>query len=181
MHDEEKNDNFLNDDELEPKTTATTPSPDDPFAPLQPATGPTVSPDTGNGRRFNLKRLWIWAAALVAAVLTIAIILRYFVPYVSEARVTGYITSVERRGLLIKTFEGEMITESSLTDTTRVYSRDFSFSVDNDSLARRLQDFQGTGRAVVVTYKRYYGMIPWRGASTCIVTDMRPADNQAIF
>ena len=71
-----------------------------------------------------------------------------------------------------KTFEGEMITNEMLTDTTRIYQRSVTFSVPDDSLARELQQRQSTGRPVILLTKRYHGSLPWRGASTTIVTDI---------
>lgn len=126
-------------------------------------------------RRHPLRRALIWCGVAVAAVLAAVAWLRYFNPYVEDAKTTGYITSVERRGIIFKTFEGQMITNESLTDTTRVYSRDFAFSIPDDSLARAIQAWQGTGRPVTLTYKRYYGSLPWRGASLTVATGIAPA------
>lgn len=99
----------------------------------------------------------------------VTVYVRYFTPYVTDSRATGYITNVERRGIFFKTFEGEMISEAALTDTTRVYTRDMSFSIPSDSLALRLQNLQGSGRPVRLTFERYYGNLPWRGATNCIL------------
>ncbi len=116
--------------------------------------------------------MWFFSIVIVALAATIYI--RYFTPYVTDSRMTGYITNVERRGIFFKTFEGEMISETALTDTTRVYTRDFVFSIPDDSVARAMQSLQGSGRPVRVTYERFYGTLPWRGASTCIVTAAEP-------
>lgn len=134
------------------------------------------SDDPTPPRRHTLRKALIWCAVIVTVVLAAIAWLRYFNPYVEDAKVTGYITSVERRGIIFKTFEGQMITNESLTDTTRVYSRDFAFSVPDDSLARTIQSWQGTGRPVTLTYKRYYGSLPWRGASLTVATAITPAN-----
>lgn len=160
MEFEEKPDYFVN---QEPEKPAH--DPNDPFAPL---------PDSGENdekkppHRFK-KWLW-WTLAIFAVILAVACYIRYFNPYIVDSKLMGYVTNVERRGIIFKTYEGEMITESSLTDTTRVYSRDFIFSVDDPKLALELQNCQGTGRQVTVTYKKYYGTLPWRGASRNIIT-----------
>lgn len=163
MEFEEKPDNFLN-----PEPAGPAYNPDDPFAPLPPQGGD--GDNNRSDRRRQLRRRLLWGAGVIAVALAVTVYIRYFNPYVVDARVTGYITNVERRGIVFKTFEGEMITEASLTDTTRVYSRDFSFSVDDPVLARELQDNQGTGRPLTLTFKKFYGVIPWRGASRNIVT-----------
>lgn len=121
---------------------------------------------------------WLWFFLVVAVVLAAAVTIRYFVPYVTESRVIGYVTLVEKRGIVFPTFEGEMVSESQLADTTRIYSRDLSFSIPDDDLALRLQQYQGTGRPVTVTFKRYYGTLPWRGASNTVAVDFMPAEKQ---
>ena len=86
----------------------------------------------------------------------------------------GYVVSVERRGIIFKTFEGEMVSHSALEDSTRVYAREINFSIPSDSLARVLQSYQGTGRPVTVTLERYYGTLPWRGASPTVAVAVEP-------
>ncbi len=116
------------------------------------------------------RKFLTWVVCISIAVIAVTIYIRYFNPYVTDARTRGYVTQVERRGIIFKTFEGEMISESALTDTTRVYSRDFNFTIPDDSLALRLQAVQGTGRQVTLTYKKYYATVPWRGSSVNVVT-----------
>lgn len=121
-------------------------------------------------RRHRGRKVLAWVIFICIIVLAAGFYIRYFNPYVAEARASGYITNVEKRGIIFKTFEAEMISESALADTTRIYTRDFTFSIPSDSLARILQPLQGTGRKVTVVYERYYGMLPWRGGSPCVLT-----------
>lgn len=125
---------------------------------------------------FSMSRrtYWtLWGIFIALAVLLVAFFIRYCNPYVTDAAARGYITTVERRGIIFKTFEGQMISEEALTDTTRLYSRDVSFSIPNDSLAIKLRDYQGTGRPVEIHYSLYWGVLPWRGASKMIVTGIK--------
>ena len=107
-------------------------------------------------------------------ILAVTVGIRYFVPYVTESKVTGYVTLVEKRGIICRTFEGEMVSESQLADKGNVYSRDVYFSIPDDETARRLQQYQGTGTPVTITCKRYYGTLPWRGASNNILVSFQP-------
>ncbi|MBD5193275.1 MAG: hypothetical protein HDS91_01975 [Bacteroidales bacterium] len=139
-----------------------------------------ASSSAGSGRpaprpRHRMRKFLLWVGFIVVVGLAAAVYIRYFNPYVTDARVKGYITSVERRGIIFKTFEGEMITEQALADTIRVYSRDFTFTIPDEAMAMELQQYQGTGRPVTITFSRYYGMLPWRGASTAVLTAI---DNQ---
>ncbi len=138
----------------------------------------TFPPQPGDDRRPRPRRrgrrilFWIITVAILAA--AGAFYVRYFVPHTTETRTRGYITLVEKRGIVFKTFECEMVSESRLADTTRVYSRDMVFSIPTDSLGRLLQTYQSTGRPVTVTTKSYYGTLPWRGATNIILTDIQP-------
>lgn len=136
-------------------------------------------PVTPVKKRHPVRKFFIWLIVIAVIVLTAAMYIRYFNPYVSDAKVTGYITNVERRGVFFKTYEGEMISRQKLTDPNHIYSRDFYFTVPSDSLARVLQGMQGTGHPVTLIYDRYWGMLPWRGGSTIVITGIdKEADNQ---
>ncbi len=141
-----------------------------------PQSASASSTTSGSPRpRHRMRKFLLWVGFVIVVALAATIYIRYFNPYVTDARVRGYVTTVERRGILFKTYEGEMITEQSLADTIRVYSRDFTFTIPDEEMAKELQQYQGTGRQVTVTYSRYYGMLPWRGASTAVLTAI---DNQ---
>ncbi len=155
------------------------PKPADPHtSPSDSAEGAAIDDNPADDptppRRYPWRRIIALCVFITAAVLAAIGWIRYFNPYAEDARVTGYITSVERRGIFFKTFEGQMITSESLTDTTRVYSRDFNFSIPDDSLALAIQSYQGSGRPVTLTYERYYGALPWRGSSLAIITSVTP-------
>lgn len=120
------------------------------------------------------KRILIWFFIIIICALGLTVWIRYFVPYVTESQSTGFVTLVEKRGIVFHTFEGEMVSESQLADTQRVYSRDVYFSIPDDNLARRLQQYQGSGTPVRLTFKRYYGTLPWRGASNNILVSFTP-------
>lgn len=133
--------------------------------------------DSPKRKRRRAHRRLFWFFLIVFIVLCTAFYIRYFVPYTSETLTTGYITLVEKRGIFFKTFEGEMISESVLADTSKVYSRDFYFSIPDDSLGRLVQSYQGTGKRVTLTTQKYYGTLPWRGSQKSVVTAVTPAVN----
>lgn len=128
-----------------------------------------TSADKPGKRRHRGRKLLIWLIVIIVLGGTAAVWLRYYTPYI-ESEESGFITNMERRGLIFKTYEGQMITESALTDTARVYSRDFTFSVTDPALADSLQALSGSGRKVTISYERYYGALPWRGSQPVIVT-----------
>lgn len=116
---------------------------------------------------------WFWVAcAGVVIGLIIAGWLRYFSPYVEDATQYGYVENIERRGTIFKTYEGTLIPYKELMDTTRLYSRDFVFSVGDNKAAASLRQAQYDARPVRVSYKKYHATVPWRGASKIIITDV---------
>lgn len=119
-------------------------------------------------------RRWLVGLAVMCVVILVAIFwVRYLNPCAVEAQATGYVTNLEKRGVIFKTFEGVMATRSGINDTAAVYARDFTFTVANDSLAHLLQDKALAHRPVTVVYERYYGTLPWRGSSKNVVTAIR--------
>ncbi len=130
------------------------------------------SPEDNPGKRRSRSRLkWVITFVLiVVAALGVTVWLRYYTPYVEDARMNIYVVNVERRGLLFKTYEAEVISQGALTDTTRIYTRQLDMSIEDSSLARELQTLQSTGKPITISYKKYYGMLPWRGSSTEIIT-----------
>lgn len=126
-------------------------------------------PEAPQPRQWYRRRWVWWTAAVLVAVMAVAFYLRYCNPYVTDARMTGFVTKVEKRGIIFKTYEADFISEAALTDTTRVYSHNVSFSVDDPAVVARLQTMQGSGRPVTVVYETYYATLPWRGASKNVI------------
>lgn len=132
-----------------------------------------------NGSRWTF---WLWiAGAAVVIGLIIGCWLRYFSPYVEDATQYGYIEHIEKRGTVFKTYEGVMIPYKDLMDTTRIYNRDFVFSVDNDKAAAMLKRAQLSAKPVRVGYKIYHATLPWRGAAKIVVTEADTIDPKKIL
>lgn len=126
-------------------------------------------------KRHRGRKFLLWFIFIVLLVGGGAFWVRYLNPYTEDTLTTGYITNVEKRGIFFKTYEGEMVSENVALDSARVYQRDLHFSIPSAELARELQSYQGSGRKVTITTEKYYGVLPWRGASNVIVTNVEPA------
>lgn len=125
---------------------------------------------------------WLWAvAALVVIGLIIGCWIRYFSPYVEDATQFGYVENIEKRGSIFKTYEGTLIPYRELMDTTRVYSRDFIFSVKDDSTAAILKKALYDAKPVRVGYKKYHATVPWRGANKILVTSADTVNPEKIL
>lgn len=140
----------------------------------------TTAENTGAGhddvkpRHGKMRKVLAWTVFVGAVILGAVFYLRYCTPYVTDARLKCYVVNVEKRGLIFKTYEADVVSESAVTDTARLYSRDYSFSIEDRELARKLRDMQGSGRPVMVSYEKYYGTLPWRGSSKLVVVGMEP-------
>lgn len=145
-----------------------------------PQTEPDPEPDPSSPQPHRTthprgcRRILLIATAIILIAATLAIYIRYFTPYVTDSVATGTVANVERRGIFFKTFEAEIITETTLADTTHIYTTQLNLSIPSDSIAHTLQNLQGTPRQIRIYYSRYYGTLPWRGASTAVITSIQP-------
>lgn len=125
---------------------------------------------------------WLWlGGAFVIVALMIGIWLRFFSPYIDEASQVGYVENIERRGTIFNTYEGVLIPYKEIFDTTRIYTRDFIFTAADEQVAIALKKASFDVRPVRVSYKRYHGILPWRGSSKTIVTAVDSVDPQKIL
>ena len=127
-------------------------------------------------------RIYLWltvAAVIVAAIVTVYI--RYFSPYIEGATQYGYVEDIRQEGMVFKTFEGLLIPYKELMDTTRIYQRDFAFTAADEHVAAELKRAQLARRPVRVEYKRYFGVLPGRGASQVIITYVDSVDPRRIL
>lgn len=120
---------------------------------------------------------WLWLTfALIVVGLVVGCWIRYFSPHVEDATQYGYVENIEKRGMIFKTYEGTLIPYKELLDTTRIYNRDFVFSVDDQKVADKMKDAMYKAKPMRLTYKKYYATVPWRGANKIVVTDADTVD-----
>ena len=131
------------------------------------------------------KRNWrFWVLCGAGAVLIgilIALYMRFFMPYVQDASMCGYVEGIERRGRVVTTFEGVLLPYKELKDTTRVYKKDFLFSTTDEAMATQLRRMQYANRPVRVEYKVYKGWLPWRGDENVIITKVDSVNPRSIL
>lgn len=129
------------------------------------------------------RKIWKWwlGGIIAALALTVWLWIWFFHPYVDGAVKYGYIKSMERRGTVVKTFEGVLIPYRELGDTTPTYFEPVPFSVDGDSLAARMKAMMLECVPVRLEYEVYHTALPWKGAETLIVTKADSADVSKIL
>jgi hypothetical protein len=124
---------------------------------------------TGMVRRT--KKILRWLLFLIVIIGVISIYWKYFYTY-SEGYRAGLLQKFSNKGIIFKTYEGEMILSSvSSTKDVAIASEKFQFSVINKSLARQFDTLQG--ETVIVHYKQKNGSAFWRGDSPYLVDSIK--------
>ncbi len=175
---EEDNDFFDSDDEpaLAKKTKIPKLDPEDPDywieeeSPLS-----TIIP-----KPRNTWKIWLGAAVGIL-VLIIFSWIWFMRPYSDNAVKYGYIKNMERRGSIIKTFEGAMIPYKELGDPNPFYFEEVKFSVESDSLASVMKRMMLGCVPVRVEYETYRTPLPWKGEATMIILKADTADPKKIL
>ena len=178
---DKQEDYYLHDFSKESETSAT-PQPAPQTQPEQPGQSSQPQfqfsqsagePERRAPRRHRGRKVLLWFIFIVLVAGGVAFWLRYLNPYTVDSLVTGYITNVDRQGLFFKTYEGQMISEGLAGDSAQVYQHDVRFSIPSPELALELLSLQGTGRKVTLVTEKFYGVLPWRGASNVVVTGIK--------
>lgn len=111
-----------------------------------------------------------WIVSLVVIVgLAAFIFFKFFFVY-SEGVNEGDINYFQKEGFIFKTYEGKMIQTGvkSIKGTQgTIQSNEFKFSVEDENVAQRLNEVSNMG--VRLHWKRYLGVLPWRGNSQYVV------------
>lgn len=118
--------------------------------------------------RFTIRLLLLALAVLLAWLLFI-----YFAVY-SEGSRSGMVIKLSKRGVVFKTWEGQLNMQSfgAIDASGASLNEVFNFSVQkgNDVLYRELEEASLSGERVNLHYVERYARLPWRGETTYFVT-----------
>lgn len=109
---------------------------------------------------------------IVSSVLVVAlgvfVFFKFFFVY-SEGVNEGDINYFQKEGFIFKTYEGKMIQTgyNSRNSSATIQSNEFKFSVDDEDVARQIEN--NSSRQIKLHWKRYLGVLPWRGNSQYVV------------
>ncbi|GMQ24344.1 hypothetical protein Aoki45_10260 [Algoriphagus sp. oki45] len=93
----------------------------------------------------------------------------YFV--FGEGVKAGSLNYFVKKGVVFKTYEGRMVQEGFQSPTSgALQSNEFRFSVTDPEVAAQLE--RNSGKHLELRYKEYNGMLPWRGTSVYVVTEV---------
>ncbi len=177
---EEDNDYFDSDEDPAPvvkKPRAPKLDPEDPDYWIEEDESPISSIISKPRKKWK----WMLAAALTFIAMIIFVWIWFFRPYTDNAVKYGYIINMERRGSLIKTFEGTMIPYKELGDPDPFYFKEVKFSVPTDSLAAVMKRMMLGCIPVRVEYEIYHTPLPWKGEEKMIILKADTADPRKIL
>jgi hypothetical protein len=123
----------------------------------------------------KVRKFFKWLISLIVIVLIIFFYIKYFYTY-SDGYRAGLLQKFSRKGILFKTYEGELVLSSvagtSGNNSAVIASEKFYFSVKSDSLAAQFDTLQG--RSVIVHYHQKKSPVFWRGDSPYLVDGVKP-------
>lgn len=122
------------------------------------------------------KFAWIFGSILIVVLAGIFWYKFYFV--FGEGVKAGSLNYFVKKGVIFKTYEGRVVQEGFQSPTAGgLQSNEFRFSVVDEDVAGKLE--RASGRFVELRYKEYNGMLPWRGTSNFVVTEVLTIKDEA--
>ena len=126
-----------------------------------------TKPSRWTGVVKKTKKVFRWTGYALILILVSFIYFKYFFTY-SEGYRAGLLQKFSNKGVVFKTYEGELILSSvSSTSNVALASEKFQFSVLKKDVSPMFDTLQG--RNVIVHYIEKKGIVPWRGDSKYLV------------
>lgn len=112
--------------------------------------------------------------------LAVFIYVKFFFVY-SEGTNEGDINYFQREGFVFKTYEGKMIQTgyNSHNTSATIQSNEFKFSVVDERIAEQIDS--NSSRQIKLHWKRYLGILPWRGNSQFVVDSIISVKRPAVI
>jgi len=124
-----------------------------------------------SGFAQKAKKVLRWTLIITVIILGIFIYWKYFYTY-SEGYRAGLLQKFSSKGMIFKTYEGEMILSSvSSNRDVALASEKFLFTMTNKALVRQFDTLQG--EMVIVHYKQKNGRLPWQGDTPYLVDSVK--------
>ena len=121
--------------------------------------------------KHMLKKIMWYTGLGLLLILAIFIYWKFFFTY-SEGYRAGLLQKFSNKGTIFKTYEGEIILSSVISNKNVVLaSEKFYFSVTDEKLASKLDTLQG--QFVILHYVQKNSTLPWRGESLYLADSVR--------
>jgi hypothetical protein len=127
----------------------------------------SAKPSRWAGAVKKTRRFLNWVLAFLFIFLAIFVYIKYFYTY-SEGYRAGLLQKFSNKGIIFKTYEGELILSSvATTSNVAIASEKFQFTVLKKNVNIKFDTLQG--KNVIVHYIEKKGPLPWRGDSRYLV------------
>ncbi len=113
-------------------------------------------------------RITMWSV-LVLGILSAAGYYTYRTYTISEGSRTGTLYKISKKGVMFKTYEGQLLLAGS---TMMTQQSTWDFSAQNSSVYEELQKYEG--KNVKCHYKQKVDAFPWQGDTDYIVYKVEP-------
>lgn len=126
----------------------------------------------------TLKKIWkiIKATFIVLILMAIVVFVYMYNASYSEGFRAGVVYKLSKRGILFKTYEGEMntgnyVTTESPTQDNTLSTKIWGFSVDDNQVEviDKIEKAILSGKRVKLFYKEKYFVFPWQGDNKAFI------------
>jgi len=131
---------------------------------------------TGNPEKFadkamrKTRNFFRWFVGILLLLLIGVSVFVIYVPY-SEGVRAGTVLKVSKRGVIFKTYEGQLDLETfgAAQDKDNLFSQAFFFSVKEEAVVKDLEEVSLSGERVNLRYKEHFLTIPFLGETKYFV------------
>jgi hypothetical protein len=117
-----------------------------------------------------MKKFALISGLILIAVLGIFMWWKFYFVF-GEGVKSGSLNYFVKKGVIFKTYEGRLVQEGFQSPTAGgLQSNEFKFSVVDPAVAQVLE--RSSGKILELRYKEYNGILPWRGVSNVVVTEV---------
>jgi len=127
-----------------------------------------------------MRKTIIWIVGIILVLALGWITFLYFGTY-SEGVRAGTIIKLSRKGVVFKTWEGQLNIQSfGAVDSKNSLSETFNFSIEKDQeqLIKELQEVSLSGERVNLHYIERYRTLPWRGSTRYFITKIERSNKK---
>jgi hypothetical protein len=133
----------------------------------------------GQKAKRKVRNFFRWAGVIILLLLVAIGLLVSYVPY-SEGVRAGTVLKVSKRGVLFKTYEGQLDLEAfgAAKDKNNLFNQAFMFSVLDENVVKELEAVSLSGERVNLRYQEKYIPLPFMGETKYFVVGVERLGRQ---
>jgi len=133
----------------------------------------------GHKAKRKVRNFFRWAGVILLLLMIGIGLFVSYVPY-SEGVRAGTVIKVSKRGVVFKTYEGQLELEAfgAAKDKNNLFNQAFLFSVRDESVVKQLEAVSLTGERVNLRYQEKYLPMPFLGETKYFVVGVERLGRQ---